>query len=177
MRSSFTLANTVVACCAALLLGGCFVEEDAISIRPDGTVKFESLVTVADAAKKFAFADVEKTAKTLLDELREHRWTVSETWLSKERPYQLKVTGEGKLAEVTGGTRLYSLTKVDEKLYRIHFGTPGSEADPSHRRIVFSPMDAGGKTGVYTPDGKPVTQIDAVVQTDVYSIVLPAAAS
>jgi hypothetical protein len=26
---------------------------------------------------------------------------------------------------------------------------------------------------VYTPDGKPVTQIDAVVPTDVYSIILP----
>jgi len=38
-------------------------------------------------------------------------------------------------------------------------------------------MDAGGKTGVYTPDGKPVTQIDTVVPTDVYSIVLPLAAN
>ena len=177
MRSSLTLANTVGACCAVLLLSGCFVEEDSISIRPDGTVKFESLVTVADAAKKFAFADVEKTAKTLLDELRDHHWTVRETWVSKERPYQLTVAGEGKLAEVSGATRLYSLTKVDDKHYRIHFGTPGSADDPSQRRIVFSPMDASGKTGVYTPDGKPVTQIDAVVATDVYSIVLPVAGS
>ena len=177
MRSSFTRANTVVACCAVLVLAGCFVEEDSISISPDGTVKFESVVTVADPAKKIAFADAEKTAKTLLDELRERHWKVTETWVSKERPYQLKVTGEGKLAEVTGGTRLYSLTQVDAKHYRIHFGTPGSEAEPSQRRIAFSPMDAGGKTGVYTPDGKPVTQIDTVVPTDVYSIILPLAAN
>jgi len=177
MRSSFTLANIVAACCAVLLLGGCFVEEDSISISPDGTVKFESVVSVADTAKKMAFADVDKTATTLLDELREHHWKITQTWMSKERPYQLKVTGEGKLAEVVAGTRLYSLTKVDDKHYRIHFGTPGSEADPSQRRIAFSPMDASGKTGVYTPDGKPVSQIDAVVPTDVYSIVLPLAAN
>ncbi len=177
MRSSFTLANTVVACCAILLFGGCFVEEDSISISPDGTVKFATVVSVADTAKKMAFADVDKTAKTLLAELREHHWKVTETWVSKERPYQLKVTGEGKLADVTGGTRLYSLTKVDDKHYRIHFGTPGSENDPSQRRIAFSPMDAGGKTGVYAADGSPVTQIDAVVPTDVYSIILPLASN
>jgi hypothetical protein len=176
MRRTLPLANTILACCAALLLVGCFVEEDTISIGADGTVKFESVVTVADPDKKMSFADVEKTAKTLLDELRDHHWQIRETWVSKERPYQLKVAGNGKLTDVTGGTRLYSLTKADDRLYRIRFGTPGAESDPSQRRIAFTPMGAEGKSGVYTQDGKPVSQIDHVVQTDVYSIVLPARA-
>ena len=166
------LVTVVLACCAAALLSGCFVEEDTISIGADATIKFTSVVTIADPDEKMAFADVESTANGVLEELRQKNWQIRDTWVSKERPYQLKVSGSGKLADVTGGTRLYSLLAVDASLYRLRFESPGKD---NQRRIRFEPMGPDGRTGVYTAGGDRVVQIDQIDPAAVYSIVIPPA--
>jgi len=154
---------------AVFLLSGCFVQEDSITISGDGKVSFESLVTVADQEKKIQFSDLDKITSDVAEELHGAHWKVERSWISKERPYQFKMTGSGQLAELARKTRFYTLEPVSDKVYRIKFLTPGGSTNGS-RRIMFT--SSGGKMFVRDKNGAVVSQIDEPSEEVAYTIVL-----
>jgi len=154
---------------AVCLLGGCFLQEDSITISGDGHVSFESLVTVADQEEKIQFSDLDKATSDVAEELRGAHWKVERSWVSKSRPYKFKMTGSGQLAEVAPKTRFYSLESVSDKVYRVKFLTPGGTTNGG-RRIMFTP--SGGKLLVRDTNGAVVSQIDDPSEEVPYTILL-----
>jgi hypothetical protein len=148
-----------------LVLAGC-LQEDSISVTKDGRVSFEAVVTEVDEDKKIEFAAFEKVVANVLDELRQRQWEVEATWTSKERPYRLKFTGSGKLADVAGKTSFYVLSKVDDKKFTLMF--LGTEAN--YVRIGFaSPPESAQFSG---PNGRPIHEIERALPTDIVTIAL-----
>ena len=155
-----------------LLLGGCFVEEDTITINKDGLLRFDSVVTVEDADQRYKFEDIDRATTQSVGELQGAKWKVERTWVSKERPYKLKFTGSGKLGEVAPTTKFYKLERKSDKRIGIVFLAPGTEKEPSKRSIVFTPQDGTEIRGL-SGNGKPVSKIDKVTELESYVIQLP----
>jgi hypothetical protein len=160
--------------CALLPLAGCLVE-DSITITNDGLVGFESTVTEPDESKTMEFAQFEKGVASLIEELRQHKWTVEQKWTSKERPYGLKVTGSGKLPDVVGTTSLYTLSKIDDAKFKVTF----LPLDHSRVRVTFEsptswwPWSERKETAkMLDANDQPVQEIKNVSSKDSYTIVL-----
>lgn len=160
--------------CAVLPLAGCLVE-DSITVTTDGLVSFESTVTEPDEAKTMEFGAFEKGVANMIEELRQHKWTVEQKWTSKERPYRLKVTGSGKLPEVVGTTSLYQLSKIDGGKYKVSF----LALEKSHVRVVFEspsgwwPFSQRKETAkILDANDQPVHEIKNASSDNSYTIVL-----
>jgi hypothetical protein len=160
--------------CALLPLAGCLME-DSITITNEGLVSFESTVTEPDESQNMDFAAFEKGTAGLIEELRQHKWTVEREWASKERPYRFKVTGSGQLPDVVGTTALYRLSKLDDTKYEITFLV----LENSHVRVVFEspcgwwPWTWGkGTATILDAKEQPVHEIKNASSKDTYTIVL-----
>ncbi|HVO23852.1 MAG TPA: hypothetical protein VMW56_09505 [Candidatus Margulisiibacteriota bacterium] len=148
---------------ALLPLAGCLMEH-TVSVTNDGRVSFESLVSEPDPQKKIAFPQFEGAVTKLVEELREHKWKVEVAWLSKERPYRLKVHGSGKLAEISASTSLYDVGEFAPKRYKLLLRAPaGAQA----RAVFESPKD-----GAMIVDGKgqPAQEFDTTMD-DKYLVI------
>ena len=152
-----------------LLFAGCYEEQDVITIASDGLVHFESTVTVKDEQKKLTpEAMKEQLSAHLLSELQQSNWKVTVTWISTQRPYKMRFSGEGNLASVAKTTRFYHLYSRGEKEYTIAFLTPGVEEGTPSRSIVFKSPE--GQADVFDRKGQPVSKIDSVSSNDLYAI-------
>jgi hypothetical protein len=157
--------STQLLLASMLVLAGC-LQEDSITVTKDGRVSFETVVTEVDEDKKVELAAFEKVVASVLDELRQRQWKAEATWISKERPYRLKITGSGKLAEVTGKTSFYVLSVIDEKKFKLMFlGT-----DANYVRIVFNSSPESAQ--FLGPNGQPIHEIERALPTDIVTIAL-----
>lgn len=151
--------------CSLSALAGC-LQENSITITNDGRVKFEVLVTETDPQKKIDSPTFQTAVANMLTDLKQHKWQVEESWLSKQRPYRLKVTGSGKLVDVVGTSASYTLTKLADKKYTLSL--QGSEANLV--RVVFNSPE--GSARILDAAGKPVHEIESATPADTYTIVL-----
>ncbi len=163
-----TLVKTGVLLFVVLALAGC-VEEDSITINSDGLVRFDSLVGIADDEKKLEFSAVEKIVSDAAGELRQAKWTVESTWVSKERPYSFRLTGSGNLHDVAARTKFYLLTPVTNDFYRVKFPVPKAGGAVGTRRIIFA-ADPSKNAQIHDLRGGRITEIDGVADEDVYTI-------
>lgn len=166
MKSSWTRVRTLLLLCLLCPVAGC-LQEDSVTVTKDGLVSFEAIVTEPDEQKKIEFPAFEKVITTILDDLQQHTWKATAKWMSKERPYLVKVTGSAKLPEVVGKTGIYNLSKVDDKKFKLFFNS----GDNSKVRVVFN-SPAGGAQFL-DAGGKPVHEIESATAQDVVTIVLP----
>jgi hypothetical protein len=160
------IATRTLLVLSTLLLGGC-LREDLIAISNDGAVSFESIVTEPDEEKRLEPAVFEKAVANLLTELQQHKWKVQQTWTSKTRPYQVKVTGSGKLSEVVGATAFYNLRRLSGTTYQVTLLPP---AGGGSARVAFKP--AKDSAVISDAAGKPISDIDNVTAAETYTIVL-----
>jgi hypothetical protein len=151
-----------------VLLAGCYDEHDVITITNGGLVHFESTVTVKDGDKKMSLEALQQAADRVVSELQQASWKVQLAWISKERPYKLTFSGEGKLAEVGRVTSFYRLYKVDDNAYTISFVTPNQ--DGITRSIAFK--SAPDQAEVLDRKGQPVLKIASTSASDLYAIKL-----
>ena len=154
-----------------VVLAGCYEEQDVVTISSDGLVHFESTVTVKDTDKKMSPEAMQQTAERVVSDLQRAKWNVEMAWISKERPYRMTFSGEGKLADIESATSFYRLKRVDDKTYTISFLMPGNEGEKSIRSIVFK--STRGQAEVIDRKGNPVLKIASVSESDLYGIKLP----
>ena len=147
---------------APLFLAGC-VQENSITIKNDGRVSFESVVTEVDDENKIRFDDLERAVAKVVSDLQQHKWTADVVWTSKERPYRAKVTGSGKLADVVGATGVYLLRTSGEKQYQVSFPSSGD----NDVRVRFK-SDNG--VTIVEGSGKSVHEFTHAAPGNVYTI-------
>lgn len=164
MKATWTKTHSLLLICSLVLLAGC-LQEDAVTITKDGRVSFESVVTEPDEKKQIEFPAFEKLIAQTLDGLRQRKWKADVTWTSKQRPYQLKITGSGKLPEVVGSTGFYTLAKIDDTTYKVSFLAPENSL-----RIAFQSPE--NSATISDAAGKPVHEIENVSSAESFTISL-----
>ena len=165
MKATWTKTHSLLLICSLVLLAGC-LQEDAVTITKDGRVSFESMVTEPDEKKQIEFPAFEKLITQTLDDLRQRKWKADVTWTSKQRPYQLKITGSGKLPEVVGSTGFYTLAKIDDTRYKVSFLAP----ENSSVRIAFQSTESSAT--IFDVAGRPVHEIENVSSAESFTISL-----
>src|SRR5262249_31161418 len=150
-----------------LLLAGCYEEQDVITITDDGLMRFESTVTVRDQQNKTSQEQLQQIVARVASQLEQANWKVETSWLSTERPYKVKFSGEGNLTSVVTTTPFYRLYPVGENTYTISFLTPSEGGAPS-RSITFK--GSTKDVGVIDRQGRPVSKVASVSDDDLYGI-------
>jgi len=153
-----------------LICVSCWKQKDILTIKNDGTVKFESEIIIED--KDFSIEDVEDITNEFMEDLINSGWKIEKKWLSKKLPYKLIFSGTGNIKKVGDETDFYVLKKIDEDIYEIMFIPSETEQGKSSRSIVFKKELLGGNAEIYDEEGKQVTEIQDVFEDKVYTIKL-----
>lgn len=162
----FKLTLLVVALAA---LVGCWKQHDEITIKSDGSIAFQTEVTVTDPG--FSRRDIEGLSNDFSAYLRRAGWKVEKSWIAQGKPFRLAFRGEANLKTLRPEPDFYTLKKLDEHSFRMTFIPAQSKAGRSTRSIHFNlPLFGGAK--VWDNHGQPVQDIPNVDGRNAYLVTL-----
>ena len=153
----------------SVLMSGCWSQQDVITIKSNGIIKFESEVTITE--KDFSQKDVDELTSEFMKELLQAGWQVNKKWISKSAPFKLSFSGKGNLHKIQSAKDFYRIKKIDEKTFEIRFLAAETDGGKSSRNIVFKQKIFGGAK-VVDSEGKVVKKIQDVSGEKIYKILL-----
>jgi hypothetical protein len=140
----------------SLVLCSCWDETDIITFSKDGTIKFDTQITVRDTL--YTFDNIDKWVKSSVNEMINAKWDVQWEWINKKCPYQVKLTGKGNINDINDSTDYYSFKKIADNKYEWQFCKGAYQNDNESRIISISKSSVPLKTS----DGKAVNSFATV---------------
>lgn len=150
------------------LLSGCWEQDDVVSINSDGITEFESTIKITEVG--LSLNEVEELADEFLKFLTKAGWVVERSWISKNEPYQFKVSGKGNIKEVEEASDFYTIQKVEDDKIQIRFRPAESNGGKSSRSIKFKTSYFNG-VSILDEQGNKVKEIKNVDWSNVYTII------
>jgi hypothetical protein len=159
----------IIICC----LAGCWVEHDIVTISADGNIYFESSITVPDDNNAFDFNKLDDVSGKMIRELSDNGWSVSRTWIDKEKPYKFLVKGSGSLGGVGLRTKFYKINKINDNEYEVNFfGGHNTGVGEIRHSLEFKTGVIKNYAEIYNSAGNRITRIEFAEDSETYVIKL-----